>query len=187
MWLLFVDDIVVMILSRKQKQDLVRNQKLKFCNKCKLIKPLIDFYKVETRGDETECKGYAVYCKPCSIVTSKDRRKRNPDSHLRASRRWHQKNPGAKLKERTGIEHEDKIKKLEEQGFKCAICKSDKSGKTPKPDKRDWCADHDHQTGRFRGVLCVRCNVALGLLKDSKDIAYSLHEYLIKNEQQDFS
>lgn len=40
------------------------------------------------------------------------------------------------------------------------------------------CVDHDHYTGRVRGILCHNCNVSAGLLKDSSHIAASLSEYL---------
>src|SRR5262245_32108346 len=39
------------------------------------------------------------------------------------------------------------------QGEKCAICKTINPGA-----KFGWCSDHDHRTGKFRGVLCVTCN-----------------------------
>jgi hypothetical protein len=29
-----------------------------------------------------------------------------------------------------------------------------------------WCLDHDHETGNFRGWLCNKCNSALGWLDD---------------------
>ncbi|MFB7366858.1 endonuclease VII domain-containing protein [Streptomyces hydrogenans] len=29
--------------------------------------------------------------------------------------------------------------------------------------------DHCHKTGRVRGVLCLNCNIGLGLLKESPD------------------
>lgn len=41
--------------------------------------------------------------------------------------------------------------------------------------------DHDHKTGKFRGWLCGRCNVALGLLKDNKETLLALVDYLEKN------
>jgi len=43
---------------------------------------------------------------------------------------------------------------LEAQGGGCAIC-----GNPPKSRKLD--EDHDHRTGRTRGLLCHRCNRAL--------------------------
>lgn len=46
--------------------------------------------------------------------------------------------------------------------------------------------DHDHDTGRLRGVLCSQCNVAQGLLKDIKTVI-SLARYLISKKIQSFS
>jgi transcription initiation factor IIE alpha subunit len=45
--------------------------------------------------------------------------------------------------------------------------------------------DHDWQTNKFRGWLCNGCNIALGLLKDDRDILLRAIEYLAastKNE-----
>ncbi len=44
---------------------------------------------------------------------------------------------------------------LEEQGGKCAICEGDCS------TGRNLAVDHDHKTGKARGLLCAECNTAL--------------------------
>jgi len=41
--------------------------------------------------------------------------------------------------------------------------------------------DHDHATGKVRGLLCMTCNIALGLVKDSVEILLSLGVYLEKH------
>lgn len=60
---------------------------------------------------------------------------------------------------------------LAEQGGGCAAC-----GATTCSDKRRsrLSVDHDHVTGRVRGLLCNDCNRALGLLKDSPDVVKRL-------------
>lgn len=40
------------------------------------------------------------------------------------------------------------------------------------------CFDHDHVTGKFRGWICNRCNVALGQVKDNIDTLHKLINYL---------
>jgi hypothetical protein len=46
------------------------------------------------------------------------------------------------------------------------------------------CVDHDHRTDKVRGVLCNGCNVAIGLLKDSKLIMNKAIKYLDENETE---
>jgi hypothetical protein len=54
----------------------------------------------------------------------------------------------------------------------CAIC-----GK-PNKQKRRLCVDHDHKTGKVRGLLCVDCNVCLGNANDDIEILKNMIDYL---------
>lgn len=38
--------------------------------------------------------------------------------------------------------------------------------------------DHDHTSGRFRGWLCVRCNLGLGCFRDSPELLHRAINYL---------
>jgi hypothetical protein len=59
------------------------------------------------------------------------------------------------------------------QGGMCKIC-----GLHIAELKRYLSADHDHATGRFRGLLCVRCNTALGNVKDNIHLLENMISYL---------
>jgi hypothetical protein len=48
---------------------------------------------------------------------------------------------------------------LEAQGSRCACCGAELTLKSP--------IDHDHETGRVRGILCHNCNLGIGRLGDS--------------------
>ncbi len=54
----------------------------------------------------------------------------------------------------------------------CAICK--KKCKTG----RRLAVDHNHQTNEIRGLLCMRCNVTIGNLRDNEDLIWDIMEYL---------
>lgn len=61
---------------------------------------------------------------------------------------------------------------LNKQGGVCAICeKADFNGRLP-------AVDHDHVTGKVRGILCNPCNAALGMIRDDPKIAQSMMNYL---------
>lgn len=69
---------------------------------------------------------------------------------------------------------------LEQYGFlfqnqlgRCLICKTHQSDLD-----KVLCVDHDHRTGRIRGLLCNDCNRALGLFKDDKTILQNAVDYL---------
>ena len=49
---------------------------------------------------------------------------------------------------------------LDNQNNVCKLCST-------KPGKRRLAVDHCHKTGQVRGLLCNRCNMALGILGDS--------------------
>jgi hypothetical protein len=63
---------------------------------------------------------------------------------------------------------------IENQHGTCAICrKPGWGGKEPR-------VDHDHTTGKVRGILCNHCNLALGHIRDDPKIASSMAHYLDK-------
>lgn len=63
---------------------------------------------------------------------------------------------------------------LEQQGGCCAICK----GKDPRHRFGRFLVDHCHESGDIRGLLCHNCNLALGMVSDSRDILNSAIQYL---------
>lgn len=73
-----------------------------------------------------------------------------------------------------GISVEDYERMLIEQDGGCYIC-----GKKPE-NNRALDIDHDHVTGKVRGLLCSNHNRALGLLNDNPDLLLKSVEYLVK-------
>lgn len=44
------------------------------------------------------------------------------------------------------------------------------------------CVDHDHHTLQYRGVICDKCNMVLGIFKDQPAVAQSMINYMIDHE-----
>lgn len=77
------------------------------------------------------------------------------------------------LRNKYGITEADYDLTLDRQGGGCAIC-----GRRECATKKALAVDHDHVTGKVRGILCGSCNRALGLMKDSPDLLAKAAEYL---------
>jgi dCMP deaminase len=85
--------------------------------------------------------------------------------HRQQQREW-------TLKNVYGISMDDYNKLLKIQGNLCAICKG------PQQRDQNFCVDHCHKTGKIRGLLCHKCNKALGLLNDNYQQTV---KYLMRN------
>lgn len=65
---------------------------------------------------------------------------------------------------------------LDQQNGRCAICL-----KLP-TDNRKLSVDHDHETGKVRGLLCNPCNGSLGLFKEDLGLLMKATLYLEKHQ-----
>lgn len=124
----------------------------KWCPDCDQIKAVADFPRTRANA----ATGIHTYCKPCHNARGKA-------SLLKVggSRTYH-------LKRRYGITAADADAMLLEQEGLCAIC-----GRAAAVH-----VDHDHSTGRVRGLLCFNCNGGLGQFKDRIDVLESAVDYL---------
>jgi hypothetical protein len=86
------------------------------------------------------------------------------------------------LKRTFNITLEQYNKMLSVQNNVCAICKKPETKVFKKTGKvNDLAVDHCHSSGNIRGLLCWRCNTAIGRFEDSIEILQNAIEYL-KNE-----
>lgn len=105
-----------------------------------------------------------------------------PDKYRQKARDYYKKNPTtakvqswkqAGIKDMT-IERYNLL--LVEQNYCCAVCNIPQEELSRKLD-----VDHDHYTGKVRGLLCPNCNQALGRLKNNPNIITNLLNYVRKN------
>jgi len=73
------------------------------------------------------------------------------------------------LKRRYGMTVEEYIEVNNEQMSACKICRKN----FPRLH-----VDHDHETGKVRGLLCQNCNTALGKFKDDPQLLLNAINYL---------
>jgi len=130
----------------------------KMCPICGIRKERSEFYKWKSRKD-----GLTAYCKSCCIEKNEKWHKENPEASLKSRR-------GTNRKLKYGITQDDFQKMLNDQKNKCKICK--------KFVDFGSAVDHDHKTGKIRGILCRKCNLGLGAAKDNTEILENMIKYL---------
>lgn len=144
----------------------------KRCTCCGEVKPTTEFYKIKS------CNGkwcFRSYCKKCDIKKRKEYFLENPEKTKETRKKRDLK--------KYGITLEDKESMLKKQNYKCAIC-----GKElflfgePKDKNKIAHVDHNHDTGKVRGLLCDSCNRGIGLLKDNPEYLLKAASYLKKNK-----
>ena len=134
------------------------------CARCHEEKPREEF------GSPT-----APYCRPCHTAYERERRQVKGKQDPAYTRTINLR--------RYGLTPEKVTEMLATQGGQCAICRADD------PNGPGWHVDHDHSCCNTRkrscgkctrGLLCSRCNIAIGNMRDDPVIIRAALDYVIQ-------
>lgn len=135
----------------------------KRCWQCKQTLPFEAFGRNRDERD-----GHAARCKACL----KADRKARPEVYRKYKRNTH-----LRVQYNIGIDDFERL--MVAAGGRCQICGASGSKSIR---KKHLCIDHDHTTGRIRGILCDTCNRGIGLLGDNPDRIRAAASYLEIND-----
>lgn len=125
------------------------------CGVCGQRKPPSEFPRASSRGQRR------TTCQACAAAQDRARQMPQPDRIRRNNLA------------RYGLTPASYEVLLNFQGGRCALCHGDEPG-----GQGTWHVDHDHATGRVRGLLCTHCNVGLGMFRDNPDLLAAAIDYL---------
>ena len=138
------------------------NEGHRICVSCDLRKHITEFYWT---GKKT---GRRRTCKECCLRRAQELRNQDRVNYRRRRNGW-------RLKIQYGLTLEDYDRLLTEQDQSCKICsrRFDLSDQSRRPH-----VDHCHKTGKVRGILCFKCNTAIGKLNDDPRLLRAAAAYL---------
>ncbi len=149
-----------MAALRREGQPLPEEKE---CARCRVVKPLHEFDK---NRSTRALLGRRGSCKAC----------------VRPSERRRQ------LKAKYNMTPEDWVALYEKQGGRCAVCRREgdmlqllTSRKVP--SDRRLCVDHEHASGKVRGLLCVPCNAGIGNARENPEILDQMKSYLAEHKE----
>jgi len=148
---------------------------MKFCPKCRKTKSLKAFNKNQKRYD-----GIQGWCSSCRCKNYQESPKRK--AIIAKATKWNYSHPEQRLKiirksnwkRLHGLTETEFLSLLKLQKSKCAICKQS----FPKFPS----VDHNHKTGKIRGLLCGKRNSGLGFFKDTVKFLRNAIRYLNAND-----
>lgn len=145
---------------------------MKTCSTCKRDKHASEFTKHSKSKD-----GLRSYCRECQKEKRKTYTIQNPTKIKEQYEKWNKKyGRSYRLEKKYGWTIEAKEALLKVQSWKCGIC-------TNPINLTNGHLDHDHRTGKVRGVLCQACNKGLGFFKDNEKSLYFAAEYVSRDQQ----
>lgn len=150
--------------AKNKQQILEKSAKYYADNKQRVLKRLAGAYKNNPLPTKERVKKFA---------------QDNPEKLKKYQKTWKERHPEKrKLYTRNsrirayGIEPEIYYEMLENQGHRCAICNA-------KSERRAMNIDHNHESGKVRGLLCDGCNLSLGHLERNEWVEKA-KQYLTK-------
>ena len=159
------------------------NMPEKVCNACKIKMPLSKFSL--NRGEKD---GHRTMCKTCSSERrrkpDKESRERIKQSSLNYFRKHPEKYRNFKLITRHGITQDDYMELFNRQKGVCLICGNKETMINKKTNAIKFLVvDHDHKTGKTRGLLCNACNVGLSRFRDNPEYLREAARYIENNNE----
>jgi hypothetical protein len=132
------------------------------CSRCKATKPVSEFNRYSDPAAPLTGWRYYAWCRECARAGSRAYGAANRARRNERLRAWRKANPD-KAREldrrrhlrRYGLTQESVDAMRVAQGGRCALCRR----------KTELVIDHDHATGRVRGLTCGQCNTLLGWLE----------------------
>lgn len=151
------------------------------CKRCKVEKETTEFAKHHKHG-------YQAWCRSCRSDYYKERKE-----HAAATQKaWRESQTeeererrsemayNTHLRRQFGIDRTEYDELLVSQEDGCAICGRSSSGSS---QFKRLVVDHDHTTGKVRGLLCDPCNRGIGLLQDDPSVIQKAIDYLNKHKE----
>jgi hypothetical protein len=144
-------------------------------------------------NDKSRRTGKHPWCRDCRGRNSQDWYIQNKDKVVQQAKNWAQRNPEKRKRiynrwRRKNMalmrQHVHQYRGLKtttaeceklflSQKGQCAICDTAWT-----PGSKMLSLDHDHKTGRIRGLLCDRCNLGLGKFRDDVSLLRRAIQYL---------
>lgn len=146
--------------NRANKKFALAPEGQAYCSKCDSYKPHADF-----SANKLKHEGRCIHCKAC---VHKNYQKHRADRVLKDKTKNY------------GISAKDYVELLEKQGHVCAIC-GEPETRIHRGSLASFSVDHDHETGKVRGLLCGTCNHGLGYFRDDVELMKNAIEYLNYN------
>jgi Recombination endonuclease VII len=135
------------------------------CTSCRQVRDVADF-AIRT---DTKVPRVRSHCRVCLTANATAK---NRESHDDAQVYWWSRSIA-----KYGLTPDEWVALFAGQGNRCAICGVDANG------MKRFHVDHDHETGQVRGILCTKCNVGIGALRDDPALVFQAYLYLSRAVQ----
>jgi len=139
----------------------------------------VSAFRIRTRANPKP----RSHCRECETATSRSNYLAKPiETRKAATRRWEREHPDAVRLQvvrgrcrKAGVPEEaiPAVAAILASDPKCAIC-----GRRASEIGRPHAIDHDHGTGKVRGILCEPCNMGLGKFGDDPNRLEAAANYL---------
>lgn len=150
----------------------------KICHICRIEKPLSEFSPYQKRIGKRG-KTLRGCCKSCNTNKSTIWRKKNRKRFNELAHKHYHSTKGQNTyyKRVYGISKSEYDVMFQNQKGRCIAC-----GRVQ--NNRPLSVDHNHKTGKVRGLLCLKCNSTLGFCDESINILLGLIDYIRKTKCQ---